>query len=427
MKVITSERVKTHQHDLDNLQGPIYSKEVRNVRHHFSDGFGNISKQEPKVVDKQKINKQVELRRVCFRDEDPRKTIQEINAERDDMIEKEVRKIQEESTKMMERYLEESRKREESIKRERDSQNEMERKNKEIMEKSFAERAEKERRRKEELARQQELISGQFVQKVQEQRRRESFAKMEAEHKEKLLQTEVTKVEFSPKEYKARLEEKKMIEKAHMEEKRIQDERRKKELGRLEQDQRILLQQQQKMAQIKGSSTGGTQSNFRKGGIKMPDVRSFGFGNVRTGQVTTRKLNFLRSASVDRYDQVGRDSLNPEMGSSPVPNNNNIIDNNSQPIARFRTAKSEARTVSFNTDPVQSWTNAIIDHAIQRGDGTHSPISIPGADTTLMGGRQQTSVITQTQRFQTFSSSSSTTVGGGGSGPLSSSSQYTDL
>merc|ERR1712179_494035 len=87
------------------------------------------------------------------------KTIQEINAEREEMIKKEVLKIQEESRQMMQRYLEESKRRAEILQMEQEKKAEEEKKQQEILQAAIIERAEKERLRQEEIKRQQELLS----------------------------------------------------------------------------------------------------------------------------------------------------------------------------------------------------------------------------------------------------------------------------
>ena len=85
--------------------------------------------------------------------------IAQLNAKREEMIRKEVEKIQNESKMMMERYLEECKRRTEMIQKEEEMRVQQEREQKELMKQRMLEHEQKERARKEELKRQEELLT----------------------------------------------------------------------------------------------------------------------------------------------------------------------------------------------------------------------------------------------------------------------------
>ena len=85
--------------------------------------------------------------------------IAQLNAKREEMIRKEVEKIQNESKMMMERYLEECKRRTEMIQKEEEMRVQQEREQKELMKQRMLEHEQKEKARKEELKRQEELLT----------------------------------------------------------------------------------------------------------------------------------------------------------------------------------------------------------------------------------------------------------------------------
>merc|ERR1712136_330528 len=86
-----------------------------------------------------------------------------------------------------------------------------------------------------------------------------------------------------------------------------EERRRKAEADR--QEQQRLKMQQEKQNQMKKQSMQNVELTYRSPADQKPgDLHGFGFGNVRTGQVSTKKISFLtRSSSVERGD------LNPEV------------------------------------------------------------------------------------------------------------------
>merc|ERR1711928_170808 len=86
------------------------------------------------------------------------KTTQQLHKEREDIIQREVLKMQEESKRMTERYLEESKRRASLLQKEQEEREREEARKAELMAQRKAEQEEKERLRKAELKRQDSLL-----------------------------------------------------------------------------------------------------------------------------------------------------------------------------------------------------------------------------------------------------------------------------
>lgn len=168
----------------------------------------------------------------------------------------------------------------------------------------MAEQEEKERLRKAELKRQESLLREEGLKKEKdEQRKREDAKRMEEQRlvDAKRLQDSKKRQDDDQK----KRETGKANEKAREEEMRYHEELRKQELQRLEQLRMKALQQQQKASakvELKYYST----TDSRPG-----DMHGFGFGNVTTGQVSSRKYEILaKASSVGAEDREG---LNPDL------------------------------------------------------------------------------------------------------------------
>merc|ERR1719411_452489 len=102
--------------------------------------------------------------------------------------------------------------------------------------------------------------------------------------------------------------ERREYEKKQMEARRAEEELRRREMEELEslrkKEQETVLRQQTEMKSLQN-----VDLTYRSPADQKPgDLTGFGFGNVRTGQVSTRKITFLtRSSSEERGD------LNPEV------------------------------------------------------------------------------------------------------------------
>merc|ERR1719357_2138327 len=235
--------------------------------------------------------------------------IAQLNAKREEMIRKEVEKIQNESKMMMERYLEECKRRTEMIQKEEEMRVQQEREQKELMKQRMLEHEQKEKARKEELKRQEELLTQKHLRAEEEARRREQEAKLKEE--KRLSLAKVKKEQDNRAEaQRLRDEERKAVEgqreKARMEE----EERRRREMERLQnmknKQQEMMVRQKQEV-----SSTNVELKYYGTAEQRPGDQHGFGFGNVQTGQVSTRKMTFLtRSSSAGPEDRAG---LNPDL------------------------------------------------------------------------------------------------------------------
>merc|ERR1711922_55499 len=109
------------------------------------------------------------------------KTTQQLHKEREDIIQREVLKMQEESKRMTGRYLEESKRRASLLQKEQEEREREEARKAELMAQRKAEQEEKERLRKAELKRQESLLREEGAKKEVEERRAKQEAKEAAD------------------------------------------------------------------------------------------------------------------------------------------------------------------------------------------------------------------------------------------------------
>merc|ERR1712183_906367 len=240
------------------------------------------------------------------------KSTQELHQQREEMIANQVLKMQEESKTMMTRYVEESKKREEMLKREQEMI-ETERKRKdELAAQRMKEQEEKQKQRGQSIQRQEALLKEEHKQKELAELRRKEEAKKQEELRliEAKRQKDARKLQ---EERKVKMEADKAVEWE-----RAQDLARQEELRRQQSQQiealRLKAVQQQERATAKVEIKQYSSTAMRPG--------DFGYGNVTTGQVASRKYEILTRASSVGLSE--REGLNPDLMShsaraSPCP------------------------------------------------------------------------------------------------------------
>merc|ERR1719229_1007452 len=142
-------------------------------------------------------------------------------------------------------------------------------------------------------------------------------------------------------------------------------------------------------------------------------VQGFGFGNVATGQVVQKKLEFLqRAGSVGRGDS--RDGLNPDIR-SPTPSQlfGGGVGGRSSP----RVTVSESRVMPFQQGPPPMATSAMQQQQQQTSSSFSSSSfssSMGATSATMqtggMGAMQSTSSFSKKSSFSASSSQSQTST-----------------
>jgi hypothetical protein len=232
---------------------------------------------------------------------------QEINAKREEMIKTEVLKIQQESKMMMERYMLECKRRNEMIEQEQQLRQDEEKRKQDLLQQRNEEREAKEKASKEELKKQEALLKQEHLKAEEEERRR----KAEAERKEQQMlkmQQEKQNVLQKQSGQSQKDAERREYEKQQMEARRAEEEMRRREMDRLEnlknKEQQTIMRQQTEMKSMQN-----VDLTYRSPGDQRPgDLTGFGFGSVRTGQVSSRKIEILTRAASEE-----RGGLNPEV------------------------------------------------------------------------------------------------------------------
>jgi len=216
------------------------------------------------------------------------KTRQQLEEERESFFRNTVMRVQEEAAMLSNRAKEDELKRIEYLKSEEERI-----KREEVLRQEAMLRAEEERKQKE-LARQEELKRQQIAMaKEREEMERQRLLKLKQEEEERLRLERLRREEEKQKAVVVKSEmSQKSEENSHLEELRRQDELRRMERQRLEQ----MIIQESKV--VSGQV-----------GKRSDDVSGLGWGNVKTGFVSKKKLGFLqREMSMER-----------EASGSPVP------------------------------------------------------------------------------------------------------------
>merc|ERR1739844_707696 len=190
--------------------------------------------------------------------------IRDINAKREELIRQEVLKIQMESKMMMERYMLECKRRNDQLKEE------------------HRQREEEDRRRKAEADMKEQ-------QRLKMQQEKQNMGNKQADKDQK----DAERREYEKKQAEAR---------------KAEEDIRRREMERLEtlrrKEEETVIRQKAEMSSIQNLDL-----TYRSPADQKPgDLTGFGFGNVRTSQVSTRKITFLTRASSE-----DRGELNPEV------------------------------------------------------------------------------------------------------------------
>jgi len=213
------------------------------------------------------------------------KTRQQLEEERESFFKNTVLKVQQEAQLMSSRAKDDEMKRIEYLKSEEERI-----KREEILRQEAMLRAEEERKQKE-LARQEELRKQKMeMAKQREEMERERLLKQQQEEQERLKKERLRLEEERKRAAMEKSQVSQKIEsKSNLEELRRQEELKRMERQRLEQ----MIIQESKVVSGQVSK-------------RIDDVSGLGWGNVKTGFVSKKKLGFLqREMSVDRDSETG--------------------------------------------------------------------------------------------------------------------------
>jgi len=260
-------------------------------------------------------------------------TVQELNAKREAIFQKELERVQNESKVMSDRYMAEAQKRENLLHNEQESRLREEQKKQELMQQRLAEYEKIGKARKAELQRQEDLLTQKHLRAEEDAKRAIEEERLKEERRialERAKEEQENRAEVMRKRDEAR-----KVKETQMEKQREAEERlRQKEMERLQsviqKEQEAMARQQQMIkaamnaeAASKSVSSGGgpVVVSPHQAGARPRDVNAFGFGNVRTGQVTSKKLAFLTRASsvgAEKRERLGSTSSGrPTIGGSP--------------------------------------------------------------------------------------------------------------
>merc|ERR1719245_2728728 len=186
----------------------------------------------------------------------------------------------------MERYMLECKRRNDQLEQEKELRIEEERRKQELMKKRMEEKEEKERARKEDLKKQEALLKQEHLKAEEEERKRKAEADRQEQQRLKMQQEKQNQMNKQSDQAKKDAERRE-YERKQMEARKAEEEVRRREMETMQ----------------------NVELTYRSPADQKPgDLHGFGFGNVRTGQVSTKKISFLtRSSSVERGD------LNPEV------------------------------------------------------------------------------------------------------------------
>merc|ERR1712226_699322 len=259
-------------------------------------------------------------------------TVQELNAKREAIFQKELERAQNESKVMSDRYMAEAQKRENLLHNEQESRLREEQKKQELMQQRLAEYEKIGKARKAELQRQDDLLTQKHLRAEEDAKRAIDEERLQEERKialERAKEEQENRAEVMRKRDEAR-----KVKETQMEKQREAKERlRQKEMERLQsviqKEQEAMSRQQMIQASLKAEAASKSVSSGggpvivspHQAGARPRDVNAFGFGNVRTGQVTSKKLAFLTRASsvgAEKRERLGSTSSGrPTIGSSP--------------------------------------------------------------------------------------------------------------
>ena len=192
--------------------------------------------------------------------------IHEINAKRERIIQEQMQKMQAESQMMMERYMDDAKRREDLLKNEMNMRSKEESTKQNLLKERMDEAEARAKARKEELQRQESLIRGDALnQEMIAFRRREEAARLE-EQKQLMLKSKETQEERDKQKEKLRAEIRER-ELQRAEERKVEEMLRQKELDRIQNEIRREQMQIQynnsRKNSISGHNTTSTNGNMQ--------------------------------------------------------------------------------------------------------------------------------------------------------------------
>jgi len=239
-------------------------------------------------------------------------SVQELNAKRDAIFQKSLEKFQNESQSFHDRYMAEAQARIDLLQSEKDARSREEGIKQELMKKKLEEYEQIGKARKAELKRQEDLLTQKHLRAEEEMKQKIEDERLKEERR-KALENEKERQENRAEIMKQHYEKMKVREKQRDKQRESDEMLRQKEMERL---QSVIQKEQEQLQNIQKGRTSVPSVPKISVGSRPRDLNAFGFGNVRTGQVTSKKLAFLTRASSVGAEK--RDSLNGSTSSSNV-------------------------------------------------------------------------------------------------------------
>lgn len=221
----------------------------------------------------------------------------EINAKRERIIQEQMKKIQQESHMMNERYLDDARRRDELLQNEINMRNREEITKQQLLQQRMDEAEARAKARKDELKRQESLLRHDHLNaELVAQKRKEEGARLEQQRQNMLKGKESQEQKEKDKaKLQAEIREREL---QRAEERKVEEMLRQKELTRIENEIRKEQMQIQYNSRKNSMEINGSQPQL-KGIYPGTEGDIQGFGSAKTGIVSRRKLALLtRSNSV---------------------------------------------------------------------------------------------------------------------------------
>ena len=194
--------------------------------------------------------------------------IHEINAKRDRIIQEQMKKMQAESQLMMERYMDDAKRREELLKNEMNMRNQEETTKQNLLQERMDEAEARRKARKDELKRQESLIRGDALNaEMVALRKREEAVRLE-EQKKLMLKGKETQEEKEKEKLKRQAEQRER-EYQRAEERRVEEMLRQKELDRIQNE----IRNEQMQIQF--------NNNSRKNSMDINNTTTMTDGNIQ--------------------------------------------------------------------------------------------------------------------------------------------------
>lgn len=291
----------------------------------------------------------------------------ELNAKRDKILNDQMAKMRQESKMMMERYMDEAKRRDDLLQNEINMRSQEEVRKQQLLQKRMDEAEAIAKARKNELKKQESLLRHEHLNAEMDGRRRKEEAVRLEQQRANMLQGKESqeKKEEDKAKMQAQIREREL---QRAEERKVEEMIRQKELIRLQND----IRKEQQIRARKQMEFNSRESSVRMDGPQLDkaQVDIQGFGSAKTGLVSRRKLALLekvstRAASLgpasDATDSNTTNNRCISTHASPVikkrsitmpvnmtPRPNNAISNDVRKVGRIRDMDDPLTAQEFN-------------------------------------------------------------------------------